>query len=264
MIDTHSHIYLEHFDTDRFEMLERAKAVGIKHIYMPNIDSSSIEAMMELEEKYPFLCTSMMGLHPTSVKENYKEELAVIRKWLDKREFVAIGEIGMDLYWDKTFIKEQEEVFVQQLQWSVELDKPVVIHVREAFKETFEVIKKNYHPNLKGIFHSFTGTKEDAEFIASLPNFYLGINGVVTFKNSNLRDVLKSVGFDKLLLETDAPYLSPVPYRGKRNEPSYLTNIISVLSELFGVTNQKIIEVTTQNAIDIFKIDDNSTNLDIS
>lgn len=264
MIDTHSHIYLEHFDTDRFEMLERAKAVGIKHIYMPNIDSSSIGAMLELEKKYPSLCTSMMGLHPTSVKENYKEELAVIREWLDKREFVAIGEIGMDLYWDKTFIKEQEEVFAQQLQWSVELDKPVVIHVREAFKETFEVIKKSYHPNLKGIFHSFTGTKEDAEFITSLPNFYLGINGVVTFKNSNLRDVLKSVGFDKLLLETDAPYLSPVPYRGKRNEPSYLTNIISVLSELFGVTNQKIIEVTTQNAIDIFKIDDNPTNIGIS
>lgn len=253
MIDTHSHIYLEQFDTDRQEMLERAKAVGVKHIYMPNINSTTIAPMLQLEKEHPDFCTPMMGLHPTSVKENYIEELEIIKSWLSKRSFVAIGEIGMDLYWDKTFLEEQKTVFTEQLKLSIEYDLPVVIHVREAFKEIFDVIESVYHPKLKGIFHSFTGTKEDAEYINNLPNFYFGINGVFTFKNTDLREVMKPISYDKIVVETDAPYLAPVPYRGKRNEPTYIYNIIKTLSEVFNVDENTIIETTTRNAKNIFK-----------
>ncbi|TCO08018.1 TatD family hydrolase [Natronoflexus pectinivorans] len=256
MIDTHSHIYAKEFDQDRDEIIQRAKDAGITGIFLPNIDTESILRMHDTEEKYPDICKAMMGLHPTSVKEDYKEQLKLIEKHLNQRPYAAVGEIGMDLYWDTTFRKEQEDALMAQINWSRELNLPVVIHTRDAFPEIFSVFDKVYDPELKGIFHSFSGSLEDAKRILSMPGFYLGINGVVTFKKSNLPEILTEIGFEKLVLETDAPYLAPVPYRGKRNEPAYLTNVINKLSEIFNVSIETLKEATTKNAIDLFgKID---------
>ncbi len=252
MIDTHSHIYLDDFDADRQEMIERARAVGIKNIMMPNISSQTIDQMLAVETAYPHYCHVMMGLHPTSVKEDFQEELNTIKEWLNLRNFSAIGEIGMDLYWDKTFLEEQKKVFATQLEWAMELDLPVVIHVRDAFTETFEVIESVYKPTLRGVFHSFSGTSEDAEYILKMPNFYLGINGMITFKNSHLREVLQPLGYDRIVLESDAPYLAPVPYRGKRNEPAYVEHICKTLADLFAVSPKEMEGVTTLNAKKVF------------
>ncbi len=257
MIDSHSHIYLEQFDQDRDETIERARNAGLSHILLPNIDSSTIEAMLEAEKLYPGLCHAMMGLHPTSVKEDYSKELNKVEKWLHQRSFIAIGEIGMDLYWDKTFKKQQQEVLGTQLKWAAEKEIPVVIHTREAFPEIFEVFEKHYDSRLSGVFHSFTGTREDARVILQMPNFYLGINGVVTYKNSHLPQVLSEVGYERLLLETDAPYLPPVPFRGKRNEPAYVAYTRDKIAAIFGLESGLVTEKTSQNAQKLFKLPQN-------
>jgi TatD DNase family protein len=254
MIDTHSHIYLEQFDTDRDEVIARAREVGIKKIILPNIDSESISAMLKTESDYPDLCHALIGLHPTSVKGNYRDELSVMEKKLGERKFIGIGEIGMDLYWDKTFLKEQKEVLAIQLKWASEKEIPVVIHTRDAFEEIFTVFEKHYDTRLRGVFHSFSGSLEDAKKILSMPNFYLGINGVVTYKKSHLPELLLQIGYDRLVLETDAPYLPPVPYRGKRNEPAYIISTKSKLAETFNVTTSIIEQTTSNNATKLFKI----------
>jgi TatD DNase family protein len=254
MIDSHSHIYLEQFDPDRDEIIERARIAGLSRILLPNVDSSTIGAMLEAEQQYPGICYAMMGLHPTSVKDNYAEELNLIEQWLDKRPFLAIGEIGMDLYWDTTFKKQQQEVLATQLSWAAEKEMPVVIHTREAFPEIFDVFEKHYDNRLSGVFHSFTGSLEDARHILQMPNFYLGINGVVTYKNSTLPQVLSEVGYERLLLETDAPYLPPVPFRGKRNEPSYVAYTRDKIAEIFGIDPARVTDTTTQNAQKLFKL----------
>jgi len=254
MIDTHSHIYLEAFDQDRSETIARAKNAGVTRILLPNIDASSIDDMISCESNFPDICSAMMGLHPTSVKADYKEQLAIVEQWLGKRNFVGIGEIGMDLYWDKTFIEEQKVVLSQQLKWACEMDLPVVIHTRNAFPEIFEVFNQVYDSRLRGVFHSFSGTMEDARRILEMPGFYLGINGVVTFKNSTLPSILEQIGIGRILLETDAPYLTPVPYRGKRNEPAYLSFTRDKLAEVFKITLAEVEKITSLNAETLFKL----------
>ncbi|WP_026473793.1 TatD family hydrolase [Alkaliflexus imshenetskii] len=254
MIDTHSHIYLDAFDADRSEIIKNALDCGIQKVLLPNIDSSSIDAMLATEAEFPNICHAMMGLHPTSVNHSYKDELAIVEKHLEKRPFCGIGEIGMDLYWDKTHLNEQKEALAIQLKWAAEMNLPVVIHTREAFKEIFDVFHKVYDPRLKGVFHSFSGTTDDARHILQMPGFYLGINGTVTYKKSTLPDVLRAVGYEKLLLETDAPYLPPVPFRGKRNEPAYMVNTRNRLAEIFNVTPQVIEEATVENAKQLFNL----------
>lgn len=255
MIDTHSHIYLDAFDADRKEIINNALQCGIQKILLPNIDSTSIDSMLATEAEFPNICHAMMGLHPTSVKENYKKELAVVEKHLEKRHFCGIGEIGMDLYWDKTHLNQQKEALAIQLKWAAEMDLPVVIHTREAFKEIFDVFNKVYNPRLKGVFHSFSGTLEDARHILQMPDFYLGINGTVTYKKSSLPHVLSAIGYERLLLETDAPYLPPVPFRGKRNEPAFMVNTRNKLTEIFNATSDMIEEVTVENAKRLFNLE---------
>nr|WP_321405633.1 TatD family hydrolase [uncultured Carboxylicivirga sp.] len=254
MIDTHSHIYSEEFDQDRLEIIKAAREVGVKKILLPNVDASSIERMHQTESEFPEMCTAMMGVHPTSVKEDYKKELEIVKHWLDKRSYIAVGEIGIDLYWDKTFLKEQMEVFEQQIIWAKELDLPIVIHCRDAFPEVFEVVEKQLDEKLKGVFHSFTGDINDAKRILEYGSFMMGINGVVTFKNTHLRDVLKEVPLNKLVLETDAPYLAPVPYRGKRNQPAYIEKVAHTLSQVYEMPLDLIIAHTSDNASHIFNI----------
>ncbi len=254
MIDTHSHIYDEAFDKDIDEVIARAKEAGVSHVVLPNVDSETLQPMLSLEEKDPSFFHAAIGVHPTSVKADYEKELALVKSELDRRKYIAIGEIGIDLYWDKTFLKEQVIVFEQQLQWAIEYDLPVIIHVRDAFAETFEVVERNNCDKLRGIFHSFTGTQEDAQRILDLKGFKLGINGVLTFKNSDLSNVLQKVPLNELVLETDAPYLTPVPYRGKRNEPSYLQYVIAKLSEVYGVSENEVIKKTDENSLEILKI----------
>ena len=252
MIDSHSHIYLDDFDADREQIVKQALDSGIDKILLPNIDSASIDAMLRAEAMYPEICLSMMGLHPTSVKENYLEELSIIEQKLSERSFIAIGEIGMDLYWDTTFVKEQKDVLSKQLLWAMDKDLPVSIHTRNAFPEIFDVIGKIYDNRLKGVFHSFSGTLDDAKKILEMPGFYFGVNGTVTYKNSKLSEILIEIGFEKLLLETDAPYLPPVPHRGKRNEPAFMVNTAKKLAEIFSVQVEEIDKVTTENAKRLF------------
>lgn len=254
MIDTHSHIYSEEFDQDRLEIIKAAREVGVKKILLPNVDASSIERMHQTESEFSEMCTAMMGVHPTSIKEDYKKELEIVKNWLDQRSYIAVGEIGIDLYWDKTFVKEQMEAFEQQIIWAKELDLPIVIHCRDAFPEVFEVVEKQLDEKLKGVFHSFTGDINDAKRIVEYGSFMMGINGVVTFKNTHLRDVLKEVPLNKLVLETDAPYLAPVPYRGKRNQPAYIEKVAHTLSQVYDMPLDLIIAHTSDNASHIFNI----------
>ena len=253
MIDTHSHIYLDDFDPDRDLIIERAQRAGISGILLPNIDNGSIEAMLRTEKQYPGICKAMMGLHPTSVKSDYQEQLAVVEQWLTKRSFIGIGEIGLDLYWDKTFVEEQKEVLSIQLRWAMELELPVVIHTRDAFPEVFEVFDKVYDARLRGVFHSFSGTLKDAQKILTMPGFYLGINGVVTFKKSHLPELLAQTGVNRLFLETDAPYLAPVPHRGKRNEPAYMSLTRDKIAEISGLSPQEVDKITSDNAKKLFR-----------
>lgn len=253
IIDTHSHIYLEQFDEDRDKMLLRAAEAGVETILMPNVDMESIDSMMRLQKQFPEKCKAMMGLHPTSVGENYQQQLDEMYLMLNDNKYCAIGEVGIDLYWDKTFIKQQIEAFKIQLNWAKEMELPVVIHARDAFDEIFEVLDEFEMEGLNGVFHSFSGSVEQGRKILEYPGFYLGINGVVTFKNSGLDKVISEIGMDRLVLETDAPYLTPTPFRGKRNEPAYLSYIIQKLATIFDVPIQKVVETTTTNANQLFK-----------
>ncbi len=252
MIDTHSHIYSEEFDADRSEAILRAQQAGVEKIILPNVDSESLQHMLNLEKEYPGFCFAAIGLHPTSVKKNFEEELELVRKELERRKYIAIGEVGLDLYWDKTFYKEQVNVFQTQIEWALAYNLPVIIHVRDSHKETIEALQPYKGKGLKGIFHCFTGSKVEANEIFDLGDFRLGIGGVVTFKNSGLAENLKSIPLDKLVLETDSPYLAPVPYRGKRNEPAYTALVRDKLAEVCGVSSDEVVRITNQNAESVF------------
>ena len=247
IIDTHCHLYSEEFTADIDAVIERAVAKGVQKFYLPGIDSASIDAMLHLESKYPKQCIAMMGLHPCYVKENYQEELSLVQDWLNKRRFGAIGEIGLDYYWDKTFAAQQMEAFELQMQWALDKKLPIVIHTRNAMKETIEAVKPFAAKGLKGIFHCFSGSHAEALEITAM-GFYLGIGGVLTYKNAGVAQAIADIGIEWLVLETDAPYLTPVPFRGKRNESSYLPYIIEKLAELKQMTIQAVAEQTTANA----------------
>lgn len=249
--DTHTHLYSKEFNADREALIQKAREAGVSRFYLPNIDSSSIEGMLELEQKYPEVCFAMMGLHPCSVDGGVDKELALVRSWLEKRRFVAIGEIGMDLYWDKTHVKEQEMAFRTQIDWALEFGYPIVIHCREAFDPIYEVLR-SYSALPKGIFHCFSGNTEQAEKVIALGNFKLGIGGVVTFKNSGLDKVIEQIGPEHLVLETDAPYLAPVPHRGKRNEPVYLTEVAKKIADIRKLDLAEVAEATNRNSDFIF------------
>ncbi|REH56049.1 TatD DNase family protein [Tenacibaculum gallaicum] len=251
--DTHTHLYSSQFDEDRNEMIQRAKDAGISRFFIPAIDSSYTQRMLDLEKNYPNDVFLMMGLHPTSVKENYQEELAHVKEWLEQRDFYAIGEIGIDLYWDKTFLPQQQEAFRTQIQWAKEKKLPIVIHCRDAFDEIFEVLETEKGEDLFGIFHCFTGTFEQAEKAISY-DMKLGIGGVATFKNGKIDKFLHQIDIEHIVLETDAPYLAPTPYRGKRNESSYITNVVDKLVDIYGLTFDEISEITTQNSKDVFGV----------
>lgn len=254
MIDTHSHIYLEEFDNDRAAVVDRAKAVGVQHIVLPNVDNATLTRMLHLQASDPAFFHAAIGLHPTSVNADYEKELAWVKRELDSRPYCAIGEVGMDLYWDKTFVTEQVHAFERQLQWAVDYDLPVIIHVRDAFELAIASVEKYNNSSLKGIFHSFGGTVEEARRIMALGGFKMGINGVVTFKNSTLGQVLPHVPLEYIVLETDAPYLTPVPYRGKRNESAYLEYIKNKLAEIYNLSPEEIAKKTFQNSVDTLKI----------
>ncbi len=251
--DTHSHLYSEEFDVDRDQMIERAIAAGVERFFVPAINASHIDSMYAIEEKYPENVFLMMGLHPCYVKENYIEELQIVESELKKRKFFAIGEIGIDLYWDKTTLDIQKIAFKKQIQWAKQYQLPINIHCRDAFDEIFEVLEEEKSPELFGIFHCFSGTYEQALQAISY-NMKLGIGGVVTFKNGKIDQFLQQIPLEHIVLETDAPYLAPVPYRGKRNESAYLIEVIQKLASIYNVSPNKIVEITTTNSKDVFGI----------
>ncbi len=251
IIDTHCHLYSAEFDADRDEMIKTAIAGKVQAFYLPAIDSGTTDAMLALENDYPGQCFAMMGLHPCSVKEDYPGELDKVSEWLGKRKFAAIGESGLDLYWDKTFVKEQYIVLEKQVELALQYKLPIVLHTRNATQETIDVIK-NYVPDgLRGIFHCFGGTMQEALQIIEA-GFYLGIGGVVTYKNAGLAELVKEVDLEHIVLETDAPYLAPAPFRGKRNESSYLKYIVEKIAEVKNIDVEEVAAVTTSNARKIF------------
>ncbi len=254
VIDTHSHIYTKEFKEDLIEVEKRAKEVGVCNILLPNIDIDSIIPLKTLYQSNKNFYKPMMGLHPTSVNQNWEQNLNIIEKEFLEGDYIAIGEIGIDLYWDKTFLNEQIVVFKKQLEWAVQYNKPIAIHSREAHQYIIKSLTEIGSQKLRGVFHSFSGTEKELEDILRLDNFYIGINGVVTFKNSTLPTILKGCPMDKILLETDAPYLSPVPFRGKRNEPAHLRYIISKIADIYGTDTETVVEKTFKNAIELFSI----------
>ncbi len=251
-IDTHAHLYLEHFSSDIAEVIQRAREHEVSAIYLPNIDRDSIDSMIDLENANPGYCMSMIGLHPCSINLNYEKELGKIKGWLEKRKFVAIGEIGTDLYWDKTFIEQQEDALKIQIGWAKDYMVPIVLHSRDSLDKTIDIIERNYFPELHGIFHCFTGDLHQAQKIMDL-GFLIGVGGVSTFKNSQIGDTIKDIPLECIVLETDSPYLSPTPYRGKRNEPSYIPLIAEKLASLTGRSLSDVAHITTENANNIFK-----------
>ena len=251
LIDTHCHLYGEEFTADIEAVIERAQRQGVNRFYLPAIDSEAIPSMMALEEKFSGVCIPMMGLHPCYVKENFRDELVIVGDWLAKRPFVAIGEIGLDFYWDKTFVEQQYEAFHLQMQWALDMALPIVIHTRNAMPETIETVKPYADKGLRGIFHCFSGNAEEAKQVTGM-GFHLGIGGVITYKNSGLADALADIGPEWLVLETDAPYLTPVPFRGKRNESSYLQYILTKLAEIKNLPEAELAAITTDNAQKIF------------
>lgn len=253
LIDTHSHIYLPEFEKDITQVLERAEKEGVNKILMPAIDSSTHLSMIQIETQNPERYFSMMGLHPCSVKDNFREELKIIRDYLDKRQFVAVGEIGLDFYWDRIFTQQQYEAFHTQVEWAIHFDIPIVIHSRNSTDECIKVVAQHQIGKLRGVFHCFSGNVEQARQVIDL-GFYLGIGGVVTFKNAGLDKVIESVGLEHVLLETDAPYLAPVPFRGKRNEPSYLKYVVDKLADLKKCSVQEVTGVTTKNSEKLFNL----------
>ena len=254
MIDTHTHLYAEEFDEDRKEMIQRALDKGISKFFLPAIDSEFHEKMLELEANYPNQIYAMIGLHPTYVKtETWEKELQIIREYLEKRKFCAIGEIGIDLYWDQSTLEIQIKAFEKQIDWAIEMDLPIVIHTRESFDEVFEILERKKHSKLRGIFHCFSGNLEQGKRAINL-NFLLGIGGVVTFKNGKIDQFLHEIPLQKIVLETDSPYLAPVPYRGKRNESSYLDLVVGKLVNIYEKDFSEISKITDENALKIFKI----------
>lgn len=252
LIDTHSHLFLSQFEEDLDQVIAQARQVGVEKIYLPNIDSTTIEQMLHLENTYKNYCFSMMGLHPCYVKEDYKKSMQEVESWLGKRKFCAIGEVGIDLYWDTTFKKEQIIAFERQLEWGRSLNLPVIIHCRASMDLAIELVQKHQDGNLNGIFHCFSGSPEQAQQIIDL-NFSLGIGGVVTFKNGGLDKVIPQVSLEHIVLETDAPYLAPAPFRGKRNAPALLTHIVEKIADLKNTSPQEVASITTHNANMIFK-----------
>jgi len=250
-VDSHSHIYSADFSLDRDEVITRALEAGVERIVLPNIDSSSIKPLLDLTETVPGLFFPLVGLHPTSIKEDFRKELQILEYWLGKRKFYGIGEIGIDLYWDKSFLSEQTEAFSTQIAWAINKNLPIVIHVRDSFNEVIEQLRKDYVPELKGVFHSFTGSLEEAEQIIEL-GFKIGINGIITFKNSDLGETVQKIEPRHLLIETDSPWLAPVPHRGKRNECSYIVTVAAKIAELHHTSIEKIANITSQNAKELF------------
>jgi len=253
LIDTHCHIYSDEFDLDRPEMMGRAEREGITKMLMPAIDSSTHSKMLGLEVEFPSRSLSMMGLHPCSVKENYREELRIVEQWFRTRRFVAVGETGLDFYWDLTYTNQQYEVFQQHIDWALEFEIPVVIHSRNSIDECIGMVAKNQTGRLTGVFHCFSGSLEQAQKIIDL-DFYLGIGGVLTFKKAGLDAVLKEIDLKNVILETDAPYLAPVPFRGKRNECSYLKYVAEKLTEVKAMSVEEIGAITTENAMRLFSL----------
>jgi TatD DNase family protein len=253
LIDTHSHIYSTDFIHDRDEIIQRAYSSDVRKIILPNIDSSSVKNMLDMVDSYPHICIPLMGLHPTSVNNDYQEELQVVEYWLKKRKFFGIGEIGIDLYWETSFLEEQIHAFQIQLALAKQYDLPVVIHVRDSFEQVYNVLVQLKDKNLNGVFHSFTGTLEQAQMVIDL-GFKIGVGGIVTFKKSGLDDVISKIDPTHLLLETDSPYLTPVPFRGKRNESSYLVYIAQKIADLHQMTVGEIAKITTENARKLFRI----------
>ena len=255
--DTHCHVYVKQFDQDQKETILRANNVNVDRFFLPNIDSKYIPRLQKTTNQFPNKMYPMMGLHPCSVKENYLEELNLIEQELlngQQLNYVGVGEIGLDLYWDKIYLEQQKEAFKIQVNWALKLDLPIIIHVRDAFDEIFDLMDSIYNPKMKGIFHCFTGNELQADKIAEYENFKMGIGGVLTFKNSGLSNVLKEVPLNKMVLETDSPYLAPHPYRGKRNEPSYLMLVAEKLAELKNVSLEELSEITEQNTNEVFSL----------
>ena len=250
-IDTHAHVYAAELTSDLDLVMKNALAIGINKIIMPAIDSSSLDAMLKVEQQFPENCIAMMGLHPCYVKENYKEELKLVEEWIGKRKFIAIGEIGLDFYWDKTFTKEQHIVFETQMQWALDLNVPIAIHTRNAMGETIEAVKPFAKKGLRGVFHCFSGSKESAEQIIGM-GFHLGLGGVLTYKNAGVAEAVKDIPIEYFVLETDAPYLAPVPYRGKTNEPAYMLEVAKKLAEIKSLPLHEIAAITTSNAEKLF------------
>jgi len=253
LTDTHAHLYLEHFEADRHEAIREAIANGVEYFLLPNIDKDSIGPMLQLCRDFPGQCFPMMGLHPTSVKSDFKEQLDIVKSWLKKEKFVAIGEMGIDLYWDKTFFREQQEAFRAQADLALEYDLPIVIHSRESFDEIFELLEEVRQPGLRGVFHCFTGNLQQAQHIIGM-GFMLGIGGVLTYKNSGLPEVIENISLEHLLLETDAPFLAPVPHRGKRNESKFIPVIAQRIAEVKNVGVEEVVTKTTDNALRMFRL----------
>lgn len=251
--DTHTHLYSEAFDEDRDAMIQKALDSGVERFFIPAIDSTYTKAMFDLEQRYPKNVFLMMGLHPTHVKENYKEELAHVEKMLSERKFYAVGETGIDLYWDKTFLKQQQEAFVYQIRLAKSYELPIVIHCRESFDEIFEILEQEKGDGLFGIFHCFTGTLDQAHRAIGY-NMKLGIGGVATFKNGKIDQFLDQINLEHIVLETDSPYLAPVPYRGKRNESAYIIKVLDKLSSIYGISEEEIAAITTENSKTVFGV----------
>jgi TatD DNase family protein len=250
-VDTHSHIYSEEFSSDRDEAIARAIKAGVNKIVLPNIDSSTIKSMLDLADSGPGLFIPLIGLHPTSVKEDFLKELQIMEYWFSKRIFSGIGEIGIDLYWDKTFINQQTEAFRIQIGWAKKAGIPIVIHVRDSFPEVIEVLKQEKDESLTGVFHSFTGNLEQAEQVIDL-GFKIGIGGIVTFRNSGLDAIVQQIDLKQILLETDSPWLAPVPHRGRRNETAYITAVAAKIASLHETSIEEVARITTQNAQQLF------------
>lgn len=255
IIDTHSHLFVEDFDSDRSEVMTRAREAGVQRILMPNIDLASVEPMLRVCDEFPGYCYPMLGLHPTEVTADYRQSLGVLKQMLESRpqKFIAIGEVGLDLYWDKTYKVEQLAALEEQIAWALEYDLPLVIHSREAFPELYALFSHYKDTPIRGIFHSFTGTADEAQSLLEFPGFLLGINGVVTFKKSTLPEALRDVPLSRLVVETDSPYLAPTPYRGKRNESSYIVRVVESLAEIYACSPEFVAEQTYANAASLFR-----------
>ncbi|MEN9700245.1 MAG: hypothetical protein RLZZ301_1443 [Bacteroidota bacterium] len=256
IIDTHAHVYAEAFESDQQAMLDRARKSGVGAILLPNIDVSSIEPLLQLADQER-MCIPMMGLHPTYVKEDFQAQLAHMESLLfaQPQRFCAVGEIGLDLYWDDTFLAQQKEAFRIQVKWAKALNLPIAIHVRKAFEPLFEILDQEWTPELRGVFHCFSGSKEQVQRILKYQHFYFGIGGVLTYKNAGLAETVSHIPLDKLLLETDAPYLSPVPHRGKRNEPAFMQEVAEKLAACLQVPTENLAAQTTANAQKLFELD---------